>query len=167
MTSGPGDGARGPRGADGPRGAPGGGSIGTGSLRLTVPGTYEAIASARTSLARWLEKSGVKPRIVSEMALVLTEICNNAVEHGSADASKPISLEADLAGDDACFEVIEGSCASVNPVVEGFLAASTPPDQASERGRGFFLIRAYVDDLQVDSTASGCMRIRFRKRIPR
>jgi anti-sigma regulatory factor (Ser/Thr protein kinase) len=133
-------------------------------FQVSVPGTYEAIASARGSLAAWMKNCGVKPRTVSEIALVFTEICNNAVEHGSSNASCPMMIRGVAEHGELQFEVLEGQCNSVSPVVEGLMTAGKPPAETDERGRGFFLIRAYVDELNVDATDDGGMRIRFRKR---
>jgi anti-sigma regulatory factor (Ser/Thr protein kinase) len=134
-------------------------------LDLSIPGSYEAIRKARSTIADWLEERGVRERAISELSLVLTEICNNAVEHGTASPSQPMRVHAELASGDLRIEIIEGSASEVSPVVEGLMNALRPPSEADERGRGFFLIRSYVDQVAVDTTEDGSLRLRIRKRV--
>ena len=134
-------------------------------IDLSVAGSYEAIRKARSAIADWLEEGGVGERAVSELSLVLTEICNNAVEHGTASLTKPMRLHAELASGELKIEIVEGSSSEVMPVVEGLMKALQPPSEAEERGRGFFLIRSYVDQVHVDTTEDGSLRLRLRKRV--
>lgn len=134
-------------------------------LELRIAGTYAAIARARGRLARWLEASGVPRNAVSELALVLTEICSNALEHGTAARDRPLELTARRARHHVRLEIIEGAAAAADPVVEAILSASSPPAATSERGRGFFLVRAYVDTLRIDTDPRGFLRIRIQKRL--
>lgn len=133
-------------------------------LRFSMPGTFAAVAKARRRVAEWLGKAGAEPRALGEVGLALTEICNNAVEHGTANAKRPLHLAAAIEADAVVIEFLGDHGGSARRLDESFAWAS-PPAATSERGRGLFLIKACVDDLRVDATSDGRLRIRMRKRI--
>ncbi len=134
-------------------------------FRLSVQGTHEAVPNARRALSRWLEGAGAGGKTLDEVGLVLTEICNNAIDHGSCGADRPMQVAAEISGGSLLLAVLEGNGVAAEPLRKAFEGAQHPPDVQDERGRGLFLVRAYVDDLRVDTTASGRLRIAIRKNL--
>ncbi|MBI3817303.1 MAG: ATP-binding protein [Planctomycetes bacterium] len=134
-------------------------------LQLDVIGTYEAVVAARGKMLAWLELGGATEQAVSEMALVITEICNNAVEHGSATLEEPMRLTAGLQNGILNLEVIELSGDSVDPISQALLESFGEPSLDDERGRGLFLIRIYVDELQIETTDNNKLRIVIKKKV--
>lgn len=134
-------------------------------FHLTVTGSYEAVVSARKKFDSWLTKSKATAQARNELALVLTEICNNAVEHGSATESEPMQITGKITNGLLEVEVIEKSGDAVDPIGKALLDSFSVPAVDSERGRGLFLIRVYVDELQIDTNDRDKLRIRLQKRI--
>jgi serine/threonine-protein kinase RsbW len=135
------------------------------SLDLSVPGALEAVPGARRTCAKWLQGAGADARALEEFGLVFTEICNNAVEHGGATPKKPLRVRGSIVGGTLVLEVLEGGGERAEGLDLAASRAVTPPAPEDERGRGLFLIRAFVDELRIDRTRDGHLRIRLRKSI--
>jgi serine/threonine-protein kinase RsbW len=139
----------------------------TAPLTITVAGTLDAVPRARRSVAQWLRKAGASDRVSRELGLVVTEVCNNAVEHGAASAAHPVTISARVARGVVELDFCERATVDQRGLAGAIRAANAPPDVAEERGRGLFLVRAYVDDVVVDLDERGELRIRLRKKLAR
>lgn len=120
---------------------------------------------ARNRIHGWLERAGATGRAVSEMDLVVTEICNNAVEHGSATPDIPMTVTANITNGELTLEVLEKNSEAVGSIGEALLDSFAPPSLDEERGRGMFLIRIYVDELQIETADDDHLRVRVRKKL--
>lgn len=134
-------------------------------LRLEIAGTFEAVVAARRAIHEWMKRAAATDQALNEMALVITEICNNAVEHGSATPDEPMKLTAEITDGILKMEIIEKSGEAVDPIGQALLESFGPPSLEEERGRGLFLIRVYVDEFQIDTTDANKLRIRIQKKI--
>ncbi|HKE01758.1 MAG TPA: ATP-binding protein [Planctomycetota bacterium] len=135
-------------------------------LRFAMPGVLEEVPKARHKVATWLSKAGAPKRVANEIGLALTEVCNNAIEHGTATKTRPMHLTAAIEGGIVAIEFLGDHGGSAQRLDESFTWAALP-DSGHDRGRGLYLIRAYVDELIVDSTRDGRLRIRLLKRLPK
>ena len=133
-------------------------------LQFSMPGSLEEVPKARHKVATWLSKAGASKRVANEVGLALTEVCNNAIEHGTATMTRPMHLTAVIEGGIVALEFLGDHGGSAQRLDESFTWAALP-ESGHERGRGLYLIRAYVDDLRVDSTRDGRLRIRLLKRL--
>lgn len=138
---------------------------GVGKLQFDVTGTFDAVVAARRIMNDWLKRAGAAEKVLDEMALVITEICNNAVEHGSATIDEPMQLSAEVIDGILHLEVLEKSGDAVDPIGQALLESFAPPSLEEERGRGLFLIRVYVDELDIDTTDNNKLRIRIQKKV--
>ncbi|HKE02389.1 MAG TPA: ATP-binding protein [Planctomycetota bacterium] len=136
-------------------------------LSITVAGTLDAVPRARRSLSQWLRKAGASDRISRELGLVVTELCNNAVEHGAASEARPVLIFARVARGVVEMDIRESATEQQQGLAGAMRAATAPPDVADERGRGLFLVRAYVDDVAIEHDARGELRIHLRKKLAR
>lgn len=134
-------------------------------ITLVVTGSLEAVPKARHLLARWLARRGAAGAAVEAIELVVTEVCNNAIEHGCASRTDPLSVCAQIHGEDVSIDVLESNGSLAAPLSKALDTAEEPPEAIAERGRGLFLIRAYVDEVRIDETSEGRLRIHLRKRI--
>jgi len=134
-------------------------------FHLTVTGSYEAVVSARKKFDSWLTKAKATAQARNELALVITEICNNAVEHGSATEAEPMQISGKVTNGLLEMEIIEKSGEALDPIGKALLDSYTVPAVDNERGRGLFLIRVYVDELQIDTNERNKLRIRLQKRV--
>ena len=92
-----------------------------------------------------------------EIALVATELINNAIENAEPTDMTEIRGGAyadhlDLLVTDRSSTCLEADCFEFDG----------PPDAASERGRGLFLIKSFSDDVRVSVAPGGGNRITVR-----
>jgi anti-sigma regulatory factor (Ser/Thr protein kinase) len=125
---------------------------------VTVPRRFELrLASDARSVSRfraetkdWLDGAGVSARDIDDLVLAVSEACSNAVEHaGVADGE--VLLAAEFRDDELVITVQDSG-------------RWQPPHLRFERGRGFRILRALMDDVQVSRRGAGT-EVRMRRRL--
>lgn len=107
-----------------------------------------AVPLARHLLEDWLVRVPVERDEAEGLLLVATELAANAVRHASGHQGS-VALRASVSGTDVCLEVEDDGAEPMDlPTPNDEL-----PDAFAERGRGLFLVRALVD--QLDSEVVG------------
>ncbi|HLY84689.1 MAG TPA: SpoIIE family protein phosphatase [Acidimicrobiales bacterium] len=102
-----------------------------------------AVPIARHFLEDWLVRIPADPAEATDLLLVASELCANAVRHASGERGS-VTFRARVVGADVVLEVED----------DGGLGAPLPeptdelPEPLAERGRGLFLVRALVDSLE-------------------
>ena len=93
--------------------------------------------------------AGYEEEETESIALVTTEILNNSIEHGANDPKDLIGVELLVSAETFRFEVTDpGRGGAV--FAHGALArADLMPDLEEPRGRGLFLIKRYMDEMDV------------------
>ncbi|HYI75681.1 MAG TPA: ATP-binding protein [Gaiellaceae bacterium] len=122
-------------------------------VRLRFPAKPEYLLLARLTLSGVARQLPVDDELVADLKLALTEACGNAVRHGYADGDGDVDVV--FAVNDERIEL------TVEDRGDGIRVVDTPDvrslvgsDQV-EGGMGMSIIRAIVDDLEVDSGADG------------
>jgi len=122
-------------------------------VRLRFPAKPEYLLLARLALSGVARQLPVDDELVADLKLALTEACGNAVRHGYADGDGDVDVV--FAVNDERIEL------TVEDRGDGIRVVDTPDvrslvgsDQV-EGGMGMSIIRAIVDDLEVDSGADG------------
>jgi PAS domain S-box-containing protein len=118
-----------------------------GSMRWSTEPDPRRVAGIRRELRGWLVARGVEPDAVDELVVVAGELLANAV----AAARSTVHLRASGGVDRVTIEVEDDGRGHEDL---GSLGHALPAD-ASERGRGLFLVRQLVDDVAVLSTSEG------------
>lgn len=114
---------------------------------LTVDAAMAAAASARAALVSWLEAKGADPVVVGEMAVVISELVSNAVR-ASVPGTRP-TVTAWVADGEVFLEV--SNTVSTDAVERTDWNLDDP---LRGGGRGLLLVRAFVDDLEVEPDMS-------------
>ena len=118
-------------------------------LTLSLPRDELTVPVARRIIDSAMSAIGVDASCSSDVAVALTEACTNVVKHaGPGD-----EYEVEFRLDNACCEIWVKNFGEAD--VSGFEAGGDASHDA-ERGRGFQLMRALVDDLHfVSDQAEG------------
>lgn len=101
-------------------------------------------------------------RTIDEVLLAVTEAFDNAVEHGGA-GSRGVRVLAAVRPRRVLLRVIGGSAARLPSLLRGLETSDRFPPGDGERGRGLFLVRAYVDRVDVKES-DGEIEVRMTKR---
>lgn len=115
------------------------------------------LIALRHELATWLTDLGRPPESIDALVLVASELATNAVRSGAQHTTIRARLEDDV-------EVLE-----VEDDGPGFVSPATPElpdDPFADRGRGLFISRSIVDDLDVRSSDEGTV-VTARRRVKR
>jgi serine/threonine-protein kinase RsbW len=118
-----------------------------GPLEYRFTPTTAAVPIARHFLQDWLIRVPVDPNEASDLLLVASELCANAVRHATGQRGS-VALRARIEGVDVVLEV-EDDGGNEPPVP---ILGDDLPEPLAERGRGLFLVRALVDAFDSEVT---------------
>ncbi|MFI0720675.1 SpoIIE family protein phosphatase [Streptomyces sp. NPDC021224] len=114
-------------------------------LNVAFPAEAAQLAPVRRALRNWLNQCALPPQTVQNVLVAVGEACANAVEHGHRDTpGDTVRLRAEARADDMHLTVSDTG------------GWRTPrPDPGTDRGRGFTLMRALMQNVTVTSDAGG------------
>lgn len=93
------------------------------------------------------------------IALVTTEILNNSIEHGARGPDDEIHVSMRITKDMFHFEVTDPGKGGEGFASTALDRAAEMPDLEQARGRGLFLIRNYMDHLEIAFDAKTGTRV--------
>lgn len=130
---------------------------GHGVVQLSIPAKAEYIVLCRLALTGLARSRVFDPEVLADLKLALTEACSNSVRHAYEEGrGGTVEVRYELADDRLSVEVLdEGS---------GFDPGSATNDEREldEGGLGIAIIRALVDELDIESNDGGSS-LRFTK----
>ena len=133
------------------------------AFELRVPTDLAFVRVVRTMLEGLLGSEGWGEDDVEDAGLLVTEIVQNAIEHGSSgDGSEWVSVGCQLQRGAMTLDVVDPGT-GVDP--QGVLASdpSIPPPLDVVRGRGLFLIHRIASRFDRDLAEHGGLRVVVRK----
>ena len=113
-------------------------------LTLALPRDNQSVPVARRVLKNSLDVLGVRPDVVSDIELALTEACTNVLDH-AADADE-YEVSAGVDGTACVIEVIDRGQG-----FDGSVKGLADAEPHAEDGRGIQLMRALVDKVTFTS----------------
>jgi anti-sigma regulatory factor (Ser/Thr protein kinase) len=132
--------------------------------RLTFAPRADVLRQLRAEVRKVASALGADERVADNLALVVDELVNNAIEHGTEYRRKGLDLavEFEVVGDRLRIEFFDPEMPP--QVVEELSrlvgqATGGMPSLDSERGRGLFLLSVYLQDLHAETSQSGGLRL--------
>lgn len=128
--------------------------------RLSFAPSAGVLRQLRADVRKLAVGLGAHTRIGDQLALVVDELVNNAIEHGADYRLRGLDLavQIEAAGDRLRIEFFDQEM-PVDAVLELSqslaAAANGMPSLESERGRGLFLLSVYLQDVRAASAPSG------------
>jgi serine/threonine-protein kinase RsbW len=134
-------------------------SNGAGLVALTIPARAEFVALCRLALTGLARTRALKPEVVADLKLALTEACSNSVRHAYKDGREGIvEIRYELGLDWIQVEVADDGYGFDPALVR------RPPEEIDEGGLGIAIIRAVTDELDIAIGPEGQgSRLRFIK----
>jgi len=123
-------------------------------FRVRIPNDLALVRGLRNLLSSLSRLEGFDEERTQEIALVATELINNAIEN--ADASDTTEVHGGAYEDRLELHVTDSSSTILD---EDCFELDGPPDPSSERGRGLFLVKAFTDSVKVCPAEGGGNRI--------
>ncbi|HEU4656010.1 MAG TPA: SpoIIE family protein phosphatase [Capillimicrobium sp.] len=119
-------------------------------LALALPGERQGLATLRSTLRRWLAEQDAEQQAAEEITMAANEAVQNAIEHAHGLGPEPFEVELVRDGDDVVVQVRD----------HGRWHDHTSGD----RGRGLPLMRALMDDVDIDAKPGGTT-VTLRRRV--
>jgi serine/threonine-protein kinase RsbW len=134
-------------------------SNGAGVVALTIPARAEFVALCRLALTGLARTRALRPEVVADLKLALTEACSNSIRHAYKDGREGIvEILYELRSDRIQVEVVDDGHGFDPALVE------RPPEEVDEGGLGIAIIRAVTDELDIAPGRDGQgSRLRFTK----
>ncbi len=120
-------------------------------LKLRFPAKPETLSALRRVLRRWLRERNASEAEITELTLAANEACANAVEHAYSPASASFHFEARAADGTVTITVIDGG--------------SWRQPRGVDRGRGFRIMDAAMDAVEIHNAGGVGTRITMRRRL--
>jgi anti-sigma regulatory factor (Ser/Thr protein kinase) len=132
--------------------------------RLTFPPKSTVLRQLRAEVRKLAVHFGAEERIGDNLALVVDELVNNAIEHGAEYRSAGIDLAIQIDRDGERLRIEFFDPEMPGPTVDELAelltqSANGMPSLESERGRGLFLLSVYLQDLAADRALHGGLRL--------
>ncbi len=120
---------------------------------IVLDSRIESVEEAEAATERVAERAGFDEGERHRIAMAVREITVNAVMHGNAyDRGKKVTIEFDLSPGELVVSIRdEGSGFDTTGVADPL----APENLLRQSGRGIFLARAFMDEVEVQPTSSG------------
>ena len=122
-------------------------------LSYTLDSTLETVDSAEQTASRLAVESGFDEEEVMRIAMAVREAAVNAVLHGNAyDPDKKVKLDFERTSNDLVITIKDQGRGLDMEKVPDPLA---PENLLKTSGRGIFLIRSFMDEVQIRPSQTG------------
>jgi anti-sigma regulatory factor (Ser/Thr protein kinase) len=139
------------------------------TIALEIESRLDQVRLIRAAMSGALNHLGVVEADILALELAVTEIVNNAVEHGYAGADdQPIKVRIQLSGSTVQIEVIDHARPFPEKERHRLMGEAGQLDDADEewspRGHGLQIVRQIVDSIALESNESRNI-LRIRKKV--
>lgn len=132
-------------------------------FKLEIPSSQDFLPEAERFLEEHLRVHGLDDDNIADLAISTTELINNAIVHGNkSDPEKTVTIEIEFFDDHLSISITDQG--------PGFKPENIPSPIADENlmkeaGRGIFIVRSLVDDLQIETASQGGTRMIIIKNL--
>jgi len=133
------------------------------TTRLVLPSHIEAVADAAAAVTDFIRNCGVSEELSFGIEMAVRESVTNAMVHGNQeDESKSVEVIFNCHDNELEIEVRDQG--------EGFEPANVPDPTNAENllktsGRGIFLMRTFMDEIEWRNRPEGGTAVRMTKRF--
>ncbi len=134
------------------------------SISITVPSRLDFLGILNHTISELGDYLDLEEEVVDALAIAVIEAGTNAIQHGSGgNGSAPVEFHFEIRSDEVCVRVRDGGPGfdldTTETIDEG-------PDLLDSRGRGIFLMRSFMDDVQFEFGPDGGTEVRLFKKRP-
>ena len=122
---------------------------GQGEVSLSFSANMRYVRPVRHFISSLCAMAGYEEDETESIALVTTEILNNSIEHGTSGHEEEIEVSLHVDSSIFRFEVLDPGRGGEDFAKTARQKSSKMPDLEEPRGRGLFLIQAFMDEMDV------------------
>ncbi len=131
-------------------------------VSFTLDSTLETVDSAEQTASRIAAEAGFDDEEIMRISMAVREAAVNAVLHGNAyDPEKKVTFEFESTGTDLIITIRDQGKGLDMGAIPDPLA---PDNLMKSSGRGIFLIRSFMDEVDIHPSATGT-EIKLVKRV--
>lgn len=121
--------------------------------KMTVPSSQEFLSDVDTFLEATLRGYGAEESVIADIAISVSELVNNAMMHGNqAEESLPVTITISREDQSVAITISDQGSGFDPSGVDDPLAEE---NLLKEVGRGIFIVRSLMDDVNVEATKNG------------
>ncbi|MEE9443127.1 MAG: ATP-binding protein [candidate division Zixibacteria bacterium] len=130
---------------------------------IIIPSSTDYLAKVDRHLEEKFTQAGIDPSIITDIAISVSELVNNAIMHGNgSDISKTVEVKFSITSNELRVIITDQG--------EGFdiETVDNPVDDENllkEIGRGIFIVKNFVDDLIVSQAQTGGTQVEIVKKL--
>ncbi len=134
--------------------------------RISIASDLKLVKLVRRFVTDQCARAGFEERQLNEIALAISELCDNAVEHGSGSKEAQIHVEVAQLADRVRITVRDSGSPTDHSerLVDAVHQMEDLPAAEAIRGRGLFLVNSLVDEIDVQHLPNGGTEIAIEKR---
>lgn len=135
------------------------------TFTLQVPSSTENLALIREFVTTVGQQAGLDISDIGKLELAVDEACANVIEHAYGhDASKEVTISANIDGDSITFEIIDTG-KGFDPSQVKMEELETLIAKRKDGGLGMRLIKTLMDEVQYEIVPGQKNELRMTKRI--
>jgi serine/threonine-protein kinase RsbW len=129
---------------------------------IIIPSAGAFLAAVDQRLEELLAAAGIDPSTIADIAISVSELVNNAIVHGNkSDPAKTVTVHIRISEREVRVTVTDQG--------KGFVPEAVPnpiddDNLLREVGRGLFIVKNFVDDVNVTLLPAGGTRVEIMKR---
>lgn len=137
----------------------------TENILFSIPSNLIFVPPIRTFVRNAVSGKNYSDREAFQIEMIVDELCNNAIEHGSKDTLNIVEISISLGRDKIEINVANGIdyiSSNSNQVTENMMKWMEKPNTSIDepRGRGLALVKMLVNDFDIDSSEDGtCVHV--------
>lgn len=130
---------------------------------IIIPSSTDYLAEVDRFIETKLAEAGIEDSIMTDMAIAVSELVNNAITHGNnSNPDKMVDIRYSLSSSRLVISVADQGSGFkkediANPIDDNNLLR--------EVGRGIFIVENFVDDIEITEFDSGGTRVTITKNL--
>jgi anti-sigma regulatory factor (Ser/Thr protein kinase) len=132
-------------------------------LRVKMPSNIGLVPSMRTCVNDFFALNGIEGKAAFQIEMIIDELCNNAIEHGTQDERKTVEVLCSINEEQVEINVYNGYSPRAAKKRSGHETgknmekwAELPNRTENDfRGRGLGLVKTFSDNFEINSSSDG------------
>jgi anti-sigma regulatory factor (Ser/Thr protein kinase) len=133
------------------------------TMSIKIPANLEFVPSVRGCVTDFAELCGMSRKTIFQIEMIIDELCNNAIEHGTQDEYKTIEIICSVNEENIEINVYNGysfkavkekTGHEIEKSMEKWADSPNRTEDAS-RGRGLALVKRFSDNFEINSSFDG------------
>ena len=133
------------------------------ALSMKMPSDISLVPSVRTCITDFITLCNADRKTIFQVELIIDELCNNAIEHGTQDPSRTIEVQCSVNDEQIEISVYNGYSSRTAKEKTGHeigksmekWADSPNKTENDFRGRGLGIVKKYSDGFEINSSNDG------------